>query len=95
MPLAPKDLVQWVPGLHRSTWNFGTNATAQNNLTSSGISPRMAICVRNSHGFLAPRSRGDASIKSKDPAENPTVNRNYLENILDMLMFSEGCRMAD
>jgi choline dehydrogenase-like flavoprotein len=45
--------------------------------------------------FFAPRSRGEISIKSTDPTENPVVNHNYLEDPLDMLVFSEACRMAN
>ncbi|PQE33176.1 GMC oxidoreductase protein [Rutstroemia sp. NJR-2017a WRK4] len=45
--------------------------------------------------FFAPRSRGEISLKSTDPTENPVVNHNYLEDPLDMLVFSEACRMAN
>ncbi|KAJ8066128.1 hypothetical protein OCU04_005219 [Sclerotinia nivalis] len=91
MPVAPKDLVQWVSGLRNPTWSFGTqNATAQNTCPEDG---KYAFAMATE--FFAPRSRGDVSIKSKDPAENPPVNHNYLEDPLDMLMFSEGCRMAN
>ncbi|KAF7919614.1 hypothetical protein EAE99_008466 [Botrytis elliptica] len=45
--------------------------------------------------FFAPRSRGEVSLKSSDPTENPIVNHRYLEDPLDMLVFSEGCRMAN
>ncbi|KAF7888078.1 uncharacterized protein EAF02_002619 [Botrytis sinoallii] len=45
--------------------------------------------------FFAPRSRGEVSHKSSDPTENPIVNHRYLEDPLDMLVFSEGCRMAN
>lgn len=45
--------------------------------------------------LFAPRSRGEVSIKSKDPTVNSIINHNYLEDPLDMLMFSEGCRMAN
>ncbi|CAD6442115.1 68055e27-405c-4d66-9d60-9eb5954ca1d0 [Sclerotinia trifoliorum] len=50
------------------------------------------MCVRHNHGFPAPQSRGDVSIKPKGPTENPTINHNYLGNPLDMLMFGEGCQ---
>ncbi|TVY87032.1 Oxygen-dependent choline dehydrogenase [Lachnellula willkommii] len=45
--------------------------------------------------LFAPRSRGEVSIKSTDPTENPIVNHNYLKDPLDMLMFSEACRTAN
>lgn len=45
--------------------------------------------------FFSPRSRGYVSIKSNDPMENPIVDHNYLEDPLDLLVFSEGCRMAN
>ncbi|TGO24893.1 hypothetical protein BPAE_0092g00110 [Botrytis paeoniae] len=35
--------------------------------------------------FFAPRSRGEVSLKSSDPTENPVVNHRYLRDPLDML----------
>ncbi|TGO50399.1 hypothetical protein BCON_0184g00040 [Botryotinia convoluta] len=34
-------------------------------------------------------------LKSSDPTENPIVDHRYLEDPLDMLVFSEGCRTAN
>ncbi|THV45426.1 hypothetical protein BGAL_0490g00010 [Botrytis galanthina] len=45
--------------------------------------------------FFAPRSRVEVSLKSSNPTENPIVNHRYLEDPLDMLVFSEGCRMVN
>ena len=45
--------------------------------------------------FFAPKSRGQVTLKSKDPTQNPVVDHNFLSDPLDMLMFSEACRLAN
>ena len=35
------------------------------------------------------------TLKSKDPTQNPIVDHNYLSDPLDLLVFSEGCRLAN
>ena len=47
--------------------------------------------------LLAPLSRGEVTLKSTDPTENPLVDHNHLGDPLglDMLVMSEGCRMAN
>ncbi|KAJ4353382.1 uncharacterized protein N0V89_005111 [Didymosphaeria variabile] len=40
-------------------------------------------------------SRGSVTLKSKDPLENPVIDHNYLSDPLDMLVLSEGCRLAN
>lgn len=40
-------------------------------------------------------SRGSVTLKSADPLENPLVDHNYLNDPLDMLVLSEGCRFAN
>ena len=45
--------------------------------------------------FFSPRSRGEVTLASKDPSENPRVQHNYLSDPMDMLVFSEGCRFAN
>ncbi|KAJ4363961.1 hypothetical protein N0V83_009414 [Neocucurbitaria cava] len=40
-------------------------------------------------------SRGSVTLKSKDPLENPIVDHNYLDDPLDMLVLTEGCRFAN
>ncbi|TGO59947.1 hypothetical protein BOTNAR_0153g00010 [Botryotinia narcissicola] len=46
-------------------------------------------------GTPPPQMASEVSLKSSDPTENPIVNHRYLEDPLDMLVFSEGCRMAN
>ena len=45
--------------------------------------------------LFAPKSRGTVTLKSADPKELPLVNHNYLDDPLDMLVFSEACRLAN
>jgi hypothetical protein len=45
--------------------------------------------------FFSPRSRGEVTLASTDPTANPKVQHNFLSDPLDMLVFSEGCRMAN
>ncbi|KAF2649040.1 GMC oxidoreductase [Lophiostoma macrostomum CBS 122681] len=45
--------------------------------------------------FFSPRSRGELKLASKDPTDNPKVQHNFLSDPLDMLVFSEGCRLAN
>lgn len=57
--------------------------------------------TENKHAFalvtelFAPQSRGEVTLKSADPTENPVVDHNYFSNPLDLLVFSEGCRLAN
>jgi choline dehydrogenase-like flavoprotein len=45
--------------------------------------------------FFSARSRGEVTLRSKDPVANPKVQHNYLKDPLDMLVFSEACRLAN
>ncbi|KAF2204315.1 alcohol oxidase [Delitschia confertaspora ATCC 74209] len=45
--------------------------------------------------FYSPRSLGEVTITSTNPTANPRVQHNYLSDPLDMLIFSEGCRLAN
>ena len=45
--------------------------------------------------LFSPRSRGEVTLRSNDPTQNPVVNHNYLSNPLDMLVFTEACRLAN
>lgn len=45
--------------------------------------------------LFAQKSRGQVTLKSKDPTQNPVVDHNYLSDPLDLLVFSEGCRLAN
>jgi choline dehydrogenase-like flavoprotein len=45
--------------------------------------------------FFSARSRGEVTLSSTDPSANPKVQHNYLSDPLDMLVFSEGCRLAN
>ncbi|KAF2867318.1 glucose-methanol-choline oxidoreductase-like protein [Massariosphaeria phaeospora] len=45
--------------------------------------------------FFSPRSRGEVTLTGMDPRVNPKVQHNFLSDPLDMLVFSEGCRMAN
>jgi choline dehydrogenase-like flavoprotein len=40
-------------------------------------------------------SRGSVSLKSSDPLDNPVVDHNYLKDPLDLLVMTEGCRVAN
>jgi choline dehydrogenase-like flavoprotein len=45
--------------------------------------------------FFSPRSRGEVTLDSTDPLAKPKVQHNFLADPLDMLVFSEGCRLAN
>ncbi|MCJ1466557.1 hypothetical protein MMC07_005177 [Pseudocyphellaria aurata] len=45
--------------------------------------------------LFSPRSKGTVTLKSADPGENPVVDHNYLDDPLDLLVLSEGCRLAN
>jgi choline dehydrogenase-like flavoprotein len=45
--------------------------------------------------FFSARSRGEVTLGSTDPSQNPKVQHNFLADPLDMLVFSEGCRLAN
>lgn len=45
--------------------------------------------------LFSPRSKGTVTLKSADPAENPVVDHNYLNDPLDLLVLSEGCRLGN
>ncbi|KAF2272789.1 alcohol oxidase [Westerdykella ornata] len=45
--------------------------------------------------FFHARSRGEVTLRSFDPRENPRVQHNYLQDPLDMLVFSEACQLAN
>jgi hypothetical protein len=45
--------------------------------------------------FFSPRLRGEVTLASTDPLTNLKVQHNFLADPLDMLVFSEGCRLAN
>jgi choline dehydrogenase-like flavoprotein len=45
--------------------------------------------------FFSAKSRGEVTLRSMDPTANPKVQHNYLSDPLDMLVFSEACRLAN
>lgn len=45
--------------------------------------------------FFPAKSRGEVTLRSLDPAANPKVQHNYLSDPLDMLVFSEACRLVN
>ncbi|KAJ4366491.1 hypothetical protein N0V83_008127 [Neocucurbitaria cava] len=45
--------------------------------------------------FFSAKSRGAVTLSSTDPTANPKVQHNYLSDPLDMLVFSEACRLAN
>lgn len=45
--------------------------------------------------FFSAKSRGELKLASTDPTANPKVQHNYLADPLDMLVFSEACRLAN
>jgi choline dehydrogenase-like flavoprotein len=45
--------------------------------------------------FFSAKSRGELTLRSANPTENPKVQHNYLKDPLDMLVFSEACRLAN
>jgi choline dehydrogenase-like flavoprotein len=40
-------------------------------------------------------SRGEVTLKSTDPRENPIVDHQYLSDKRDLMMMAEGCRFAN
>lgn len=44
--------------------------------------------------FMNPHSRGTVTCTSADPMEIPTVDHNYLNHPLDMLVMSEACKFS-
>ncbi|PVH88080.1 GMC oxidoreductase [Cadophora sp. DSE1049] len=45
--------------------------------------------------LFSPKSRGQVTLKSADPMENPIVDHNYLADDLDVLVLSEACKFAN
>lgn len=45
--------------------------------------------------LFSPRSRGSVTLASADGLDNPVVDCNYLGHELDLLVLSEGCRLAN
>lgn len=45
--------------------------------------------------LFAARSRGEVTLMSADPTQNPIVDHKYLTDPLDLLVLSEGCRLAN
>ena len=45
--------------------------------------------------FFSARSRGEVTLDTLDPTKNPKVQHNFLSDPLDMLVFSEACRLAN
>ena len=45
--------------------------------------------------LFSPRSKGDVTIKSIDPSENPVVDCNYFADELDLLVMAEGVRFGN
>jgi choline dehydrogenase-like flavoprotein len=45
--------------------------------------------------FFSARSTGTVELKSAKPTDLPVVQHNHLRDPLDMLVLSEGCRMAN
>ena len=45
--------------------------------------------------LFAGRSRGEVTLKSADPKENPVVDHKHFSDPLDLLVLSEGCRVAN
>lgn len=45
--------------------------------------------------LFSPRSKGTVTLTSADPADNPAVDHNYLDDPLDLLVLAEGCRLAN
>jgi choline dehydrogenase-like flavoprotein len=45
--------------------------------------------------FLSTKSKGQVTLGSTDPIANPKVQHNYLSDPLEMLAFSEACRLAN
>jgi len=45
--------------------------------------------------LFAGRSRGEVTLKNTDPTQNPIVDHKHLSDPLDLLVLSEGCRLAN
>lgn len=45
--------------------------------------------------LFAGRSRGEVKLKSADPTKTPVVDHKHLSDPLDLLVLSEGCRLAN
>lgn len=45
--------------------------------------------------LFSPRSKGNVTLKSTDPFDNPIVDCNYLSDPLDVLVLSEGVRLGN
>ncbi|KAL2066308.1 hypothetical protein VTL71DRAFT_2379 [Oculimacula yallundae] len=45
--------------------------------------------------LFAPKSRGNVTLKSANPMDNPVVDHNYLSEELDVLVLSEACKFAN
>ena len=45
--------------------------------------------------LFAARSLGEVTLKSADPTVNPVVDHKHLSDPLDLLVLSEGCRLAN
>ena len=45
--------------------------------------------------LFAGRSRGEVTLKSADPTKTPVVDHKHLSDPLDLLVLSEGCRLAN
>ncbi|KIV85554.1 hypothetical protein PV11_01236 [Exophiala sideris] len=45
--------------------------------------------------LFSPRSKGTVTLKSADPMDNPIIDCNYLSDPLDLLVITEGCRLAN
>ena len=45
--------------------------------------------------LFSARSRGEVTLKSADPSEKPVVDHKHLSDPLDLLVLSEGCRLAN
>ena len=41
------------------------------------------------------QSRGEVRIKSANPTDNPIVDHKHFDDPLDLLVLSEGCRLAN
>ncbi|KAF2637569.1 alcohol oxidase [Massarina eburnea CBS 473.64] len=44
--------------------------------------------------LFSPRSRGYVKLASKDPKDNPVVQHNWLSDPLDVLVYSEACKLG-
>ncbi|KAF2821653.1 glucose-methanol-choline oxidoreductase [Ophiobolus disseminans] len=60
-----------------------------------GFPPDWKYAFAMATTFFSAKSRGDVTLRSTDPTQNPKVQHNYLSDPLDMLVFSEACRLAN